>query len=111
MSKPRDVVARTLLTIAALLPYWRLLTFSVVFITDDYFASDIFNGELPGRILVGQWLRRGQPPLWTSQLCSGFPLAGSPADPIGLALFTLLPPAAALDALVIVLLLVASHGA
>jgi len=43
---------RLLLTIAALVPYWRLLTFSVVFITDDYFASDIFNGELPGRILV-----------------------------------------------------------
>jgi len=49
--------------------------------------------------------------VWTSQVCSGFPLAGSPADPIGLALFTLLPPAAALDALVIILLLVAAHGA
>jgi hypothetical protein len=36
--------------VAALLPYWRLLTFSVVFVTDDYFASDIFNGELPGRV-------------------------------------------------------------
>ena len=106
----RDLIARGLLTLGALLPYWPLLTFSVVFITDDYFASDIFNGELPGRILVGQWLRSGQLPVWTNQLCSGYPLAGAPADPIGLALFTLLPPAAALDAFVIVLLLVAAHG-
>src|SRR5687767_3051220 len=110
MLKGRDIGARAVLTLAALLPYWRLLTFSVVFVTDDYFASDIFNGELPGRALVGQLLRSGQLPVWTSQLCSGFPLAGAPADPIGLALFTLLPAAPALDALVIVLLLVAAHG-
>lgn len=108
--RTREIAARALLTVAALLPYWRLLTFSVIFITDDYFASDVFNGELPGRVLVGQWLRSGQLPLWTSQLCSGFPLAGAPADPIGLALFALLPAAPALDALVIVLLLVAAHG-
>lgn len=105
-----DSRARLLLTIAALLPYWRLLTFSVVFVTDDYFASDIFNGELPGRVLAGQALRSGEWPVWTNQLCSGYPLAGSPADPIGLALFALLPAAPALDALVIVLLLVAAHG-
>ena len=43
-----DLAARLFLTLAALLPYWRLLTFGVVFVTDDYFASDIFNGELPG---------------------------------------------------------------
>jgi hypothetical protein len=110
MRSTREFTARALLTAAALLPYWRLLTFSVVFVTDDYFASDIFNGELPGRVLVGQSLRSGELPLWTSQLCSGFPLAGAPADPIGLALFTLLPAAPALDALVIVLLLVAAHG-
>ena len=47
-----SLAARALLTVGALLPYWRLLTFSVVFITDDYFASDIFNGELPGRVLI-----------------------------------------------------------
>jgi len=38
-------------------------------------------------------------------------LAGSAADPIGLAAFSQLPPAAALDLFVIVLLLVAAHGA
>lgn len=108
-SRP-EITARLFLTVGALLPYWRLLTFSVIFVTDDYFTSDIFNGELPGRILVGQLIRSGQLPLWTSQLCSGYPLAGAPSDPIGLAVFTLLPPAPALDALVIVILMAAAHG-
>ena len=106
-----DLAARAFLTLGALLPYWRLLSFGVVYVTDDYFASDIFNGELPGRVLVGQLIRQGQWPVWTNQLCSGIPIAGTPADPIGLAAFTLLSPAAALDAFVIVLLLVAAHGA
>jgi hypothetical protein len=106
-----DLAARLLLTLGALLPYWRLLTFSVVFVTDDYFASDIFNGELPVRALIGQLIRDGQLPVWTNQLCSGFSLAGTPADPIGLLAFVLLPPAPALDLFVIVLLLVAAHGA
>lgn len=101
---------RLLLTAGALLPYWRLLTFNVVFVTDDYFASDIFNGELPGRALIGQLLASGHWPIWTTQLCSGLPLAGSPADPLGLALFSALPPAPALDLYVIALLLVAAHG-
>ena len=106
-----DVAARALLTVAALLPYWRLLTFSVLYVTDDYFASDIFNGELPGRVLVGQLIRDGQLPVWTNQLCSGLSLAGTAADPIGLLAFVLLPAAQALDLFVIVLLLVAAHGA
>jgi hypothetical protein len=106
-----EMAARVFLTLGALLPYWRLLTFGVLFVTDDYFASDIFNGELPGRVLIGQLIRHGQMPVWTNQLCSGLPLAGSAADPIGLSAFSLLPPAAALDLFVIVLLLVAAHGA
>jgi hypothetical protein len=105
------LLARILLTAGALLPYWRLLTFSVVFVTDDYFASDVFNGELPGRALIGGAVRAGHWPAWTNRICSGYPLVGAPADPIGLGLFALLPPAAALDALVIVLLLAAAHGA
>jgi hypothetical protein len=110
VTRRADAAARTLVTVGALLPYWRLLTFSVLFVTDDGFASDIFNGELPGRVLISQMLRHGRLPVWTSQLCSGMPLAGAPADPIGLGLFTFLPTAAALDAFVIVLLLVAAHG-
>jgi hypothetical protein len=104
------IAARVFLTLGALAPYWHLLTLRVVFVTDGHFSSDIFNGELPGRILVSQWIRAGQLPLWTSQICSGYPLVGAPADPLGLALFTLLPPAPALDLLLIVLLLVAAHG-
>src|SRR5258707_14326369 len=91
-----DRAARVFLTLGALLPYWRLLTFSVVFVTDDYFASDIFNGELPGRVLIGRLIRQGQMPAWTNQLCSGLPLAGSAADPIVLSAFSLLPSSAAL---------------
>jgi hypothetical protein len=106
-----DVAARLFLTIGALFPYWRFLTFGVVYITDDYFASDIYNGELPGRALIGQLIRQGEAPIWTSSLCSGLPLAGSAADPIGLAAFTLFRPAIALDLFVIVLVLVAAHGA
>jgi hypothetical protein len=105
-----ELLVRLLLTAAVLLPYWRLLTFGVIFITDDYFASDIFNGELPGRVLAARALRGGELPIWTTQVCSGFPLTASPADPIGLGSFALLPPAAALDALIVVLLLVAAHG-
>jgi len=106
-----EVAARALVTVGALLPYWRFLTFGVLFITDDGFASDIFNGELPGRVLISRLLGHGQLPVWTSQLCSGMPLAGAPADPIGLGLFTFFPTAVALDAFVIILLLVAAHGA
>jgi hypothetical protein len=106
----RGLLARICLTLAALLPYSRFLTLSVVFVTDDYFASDIFNGELPGRVLLGRILRHGEFPAWTSRLCSGVPLVG-PAEPIGLLAFALLPPAAALDLVVIVLVLVAAHGA
>ena len=105
-----DLAARAFLTLAALLPYWRLLTFGVIYVTDDIFASDIYNGELPARVLVGQLIRQGQWPVWTNQLCSGLPLAGAPADPLGLVAFSLLAPAPALDLFVITLLLVAAHG-
>src|SRR4026208_77238 len=133
-----NVMARVAVTVGALLPYWRFLAFNVVFITDDYFASDIFSGELPGRVLVGETIRQGHLPVWTNRLCSGLPLAGVALDPIGIGPFVLLPPAAAprlarvpgggslaplglgpsaplppaaaLDLVVIVLLLVAAHG-
>jgi hypothetical protein len=101
---------RIALTIGALIPYWPLVTFSVLFVPDDHFTSDLYNGELPGRLIVGRLIRAGQWPLWTSQICSGYPLDGAPADPLGLLLFTFLPAAPALDALLLVILLVAAHG-
>jgi hypothetical protein len=105
-----ELISRIAVTVAALLPYWPLLTFNVLFVTDDIFTSDIFNGELPGRVLVANLIRHGQLPVWTSRLCSGLPLAGAPADPIGLASFVLLPTARALDLYLVVLLLIAAHG-
>jgi len=105
-----DMSARVFLTLGVLAPYWRLLTFSVIFVTDGVFTSDLFNGELPGRMMFADLIRAGQWPVWTSRMCSGYPLGGAPVDPLGLALFTLLPPAAALDLLLIVLLLIAAHG-
>ena len=105
-----EMAARVFLSAAVLAPYWQLLTFSVIFVTDGVFTSDLFNAELPGRLMVARTIRSGQLPLWTSDICSGYPLAGSPMDPLGLALFTQLPPAIALDLLLIVLLLIAAHG-
>jgi hypothetical protein len=105
-----ETIARAFLTLGALFPYRRLLTFGTIYVTDDRFTSDIFNGELPGRVLIGQLLRHGQVPLWTPQLCSGIPLTGGVGEPFGLAAFSLLSPAVALDLFLIVLLLVAAHG-
>lgn len=106
-----ELTARALLTVGALLPYWRLLTFRVVYVTDDLFSSDIFNGELPVRVLIGAMMRTGEAPLWSSALCSGIPLTGGLGEPIGLAAFAAFPPAVALNLLLIVLLQVAAHGA
>src|SRR5262249_37655262 len=103
--------ARAVLTLAALLPYWRFLTFGALYVTDDHFASDIFNGELPGRALAGAILRHGEIPRWTTIWCSGVPRVGVPGDPIGVLSSAMLPPAAALDLCVVVLVLVAAHGA
>jgi len=102
--------ARLLLSLGALLPYWPLLTFGAIYVTDDVFASDIFNGELPARVLAGQLVRQGHLPVWTNELCSGFPLTGGVWEPLGLAFFSLFSPAVALDAFLLVLLLVAAHG-
>lgn len=94
-----------------MLPYLPLLSLSHIYITDDGFASDIFNGELPGRVLVGQMVAAGQAPVWSSSLCSGVPVAaGGVGEPVSLGLFAALPPAAALSILVILCVLVAAHG-
>ncbi len=105
-----DIGIRLLLTVAVLLPYWRLVTFSVIYVTDAVFTSDIFNGELAGRVLMASILRTGHWPVWSTQLCSGIPLAGFPADPLSLLTFGLLSVAPALDTMVMALLLIAAHG-
>ncbi len=106
-----ELLARVLLTIGALLPYWPLLGFDTLHVTDDGFMSDIWNGELPTRVLMGAALREhGSVPSWTSQICSGTPLVGG-EEPLSLLLFSRLPVAPALDALLIAWLLIAAHGA
>ncbi|MGE5785674.1 MAG: YfhO family protein, partial [Myxococcales bacterium] len=51
-------------------------------------------------------------PVWSSKLCSGFPIAaGNPLEPLSLVLFATQPIARALCLLVIALILVAAHGA
>ena len=104
--------ARILVSAAAILPYLPVLTLSKIYITDDWFTSDIFNGELPSRVLVGKVLASGQAPVWSSAMCAGYPLAAlGVSEPVSLLLFTLLPAAPALCLLVLGLVLVAAHGA
>ena len=104
-----EILARLLLTVGALLPYLPLLTLGTVYITDDHFASDIYHGELPFRAIAGEMMSRGELPLWTDKLCSGFPVGVT--EPVGLSSFALLPTATALDVFLIFMLLVAAHGA
>jgi hypothetical protein len=104
----RALWARLILTGCALAPYWRFLGFDVLFVTDDIFTSDIWNGELAIRALWGQALARGELPSWTEQLCSGFPLLV--VDPLSMAAFAALPLAVALDLVIVVWVLIAAHG-
>ncbi|MDB4929743.1 MAG: Bacterial rane protein YfhO, partial [Myxococcaceae bacterium] len=95
------------------LPYARLLTFRAVNLADDVFVADLLGGELPFRAAIGRALRAGQLPLWEPRIYSGYPLfaGGGALDPIGGALFAALPPAAAYDAFLLVMLAVAGFGA
>jgi len=103
---------RILVSCGAFVVYPELLTFQKLFHPDDAFTSDVFNGEFPARVMIGQMLARGELPLWTRQVGGGYPLgAGLLGDPLGAAAFTLLPPAAALSACLIFILLCAAHGA
>jgi hypothetical protein len=107
----RSWFARIAVSAGAFAAYAPLLTLGRLYVTDDAFTSDIFNGELPGRVLIGQLLAKGQAPVWSSSLCSGVPLSTGVLEPLSLGLFATMAPARALCLLVIVLLLVAAHGA
>jgi len=106
------LTARLAVTVAAVLPYWPLLGLDRIHIPDDGFTSDLYNGELPARVLLGKLVASGQAPVWSSEACSGFPIgAGGVGEPLGTFGFALLPPVLALDVLLLILLLVAAHGA
>jgi hypothetical protein len=101
------------LGVLLVVPYARLLTFRAVNLADDVFVADLLGGELPFRTAVGRALRAGHLPLWEPNIYSGYPIfaGGGALDPIGGALFAALPPAAAYDAFLLLMLAVAGFGA
>jgi hypothetical protein len=102
-----------LLVLFLLVAYGRLTTLEGVVITDDVFISDLQNAELPWRAAAGRMLRGGELPLWSPEMCGGYPLlaGGGGTEPLALALFTVLPPRVALNLLMLLVLAIASLGA
>ena len=102
-----------LLGLLLVLPYARLLTFRAVNLADDVFVADLLGGELPAHAAVGRALRSGQLPLWEPAMYTGYPLfaGGGALDPLTSLLFAALPPAAAYDAFLLLMLAVAGFGA
>lgn len=102
-----------LLGLLLVLPYARLLTFRVVNLADDIFVADLLGGELPARAAMGRALRSGHLPLWEPGIYTGYPLfaSGGALDPISDLLFAALPPPAAYDAFLLLMLAVAGFGA
>lgn len=108
----RDWLARAAVTAGSILPYLPVLSLNHIFVTDDVFTSDIYNGELPARVLTSHLIAAGQAPVWSSKLCSGFPMAaGGIFEPLSTGLFATLSTAPALCLLVIGMVLIAAHGA
>ncbi len=103
-----ECLARLFLTLGAFLPYWRFLTFKVLYITDDRIGSDIFTGELPFRGHLGQLWASGKIPLWSSAIGSGTPVFS--VEPLSTLAFSLFPITVALDGWILLLLLIAAHG-
>jgi hypothetical protein len=91
---------RPLLAIAIVLwvvaTFWEVAALRAVNIQDDIFTSDLLNDRLPARAFVGASLRRGELPLWSSEIYTGFPIFAQPEVgslyPSNAALFGLLPP-------------------
>lgn len=102
-----------LLLLFLLVAYGRLTTFEGVVITDDVFISDLQNAEFPWRAAAGRMIRGGELPVWSPEMCGGYPLlaGGGGTEPLALALFTLLPPRVALNLLMLLVLALASLGA
>ncbi len=99
--------------VALVLSYFPLFTGQGVVVTDDSFTSDITNGEWPLRVEIGRLVREGHWPVWTRRLFGGSVLipALPGTDPLGIALFALLPPVAAINAFLLAMLFIAGTGA
>lgn len=102
----RVIACALLLALAIVAPYNHLLRFDQVLLTDDVSISDAFDAELPVRAWIG-----AHGAAWTGQIYGGFPFAVGNETPLGYGAFHTLPPAAALDAFLLVGLLVAGFGA
>lgn len=76
--------------------FWEVAALRAVNIQDDIFTSDLLNDRLPARAFVGASLRRGELPLWSSEIYTGFPIFAQPEVgslyPSNAALFGLLHP-------------------
>ncbi|MEA2626747.1 MAG: hypothetical protein QOD06_2792, partial [Candidatus Binatota bacterium] len=77
-------------------PFWRIATLRAVNIQDDIYASDLWNDRLPARAFVGRTIARGELPLWTPGIYTGFPALADvefgALYPSNLLLFGSLPP-------------------
>jgi len=111
-SAREQLIARTLLTLSIVLPYFRLTTMTGVIITDDRIVSDVMNAEFPARVAVGNLVRSGQPPVWLAEACGGFPLlagGGGASDPVTHFFFGIFPAVVALNLFLLAVLLLAAH--
>jgi hypothetical protein len=101
---------RILISLAIVVPYWRLVTLNGMLVTDDRIYSDVWNGELPPRVLFGEVLRSGHYPSWSSRLCGGGAFSLAAIDPLSFPTFGLLPAVAALDVFLLAILLLIGHS-
>lgn len=109
--RTRERIARLVATVGSFAAFPELLTFRGIYFPDDGFTSDIVNGELPARVLLGRMLRDGHLPLWTKDLGGGYPIGvGLLGEPLSNGLFALFSPAVALGLFVATLLTIASQG-
>ncbi len=100
-------LAIVLLVLSVLAPYHQVVVGRAMPIPDDFFASDLADGEFPLRVEAGRIVREGEPPAWTPRVMTGMPLI---VDPLSVALFTALPPALALGMLIALLHAAAGVG-
>lgn len=95
------------LLIAVLVPYAPMLVGTALPFSDDIGASDLLDGEFPGRVEAARTWRSGQGAVWTPGVLGGAPIV---VDPLSLGLFAVLPPGLALGWTIGVALAIAALG-
>jgi len=95
LSKVKSLIPPIILLLLVITPFWKVAMMKGVIITDDIFASDLMNDRFPCRFILGEALREGHLPLWTSYIYNGFPLLAQvevgACYPFNLLFFGLLP--------------------